>query len=114
MMVGFALVDYPSFAPYLKTPGAIKTRVGGCLLSQIYVFVPTVLVTLQFHATQRWGKQKAAKSFSHNKAVRNGWGNRSNFQASYGLKVTQDDIEEGKEILKAMEGTDKAQGNHLK
>jgi hypothetical protein len=42
-----------------------------------------------------------------NKIVKSGWGNRSNFQASYGLKLTPDDIEEGKAILKAFEKADR-------
>ena len=42
-----------------------------------------------------------------NKIVKAGWGSRSNFQASYGLKMTPDDLEEGKAILKAFENADK-------
>ena len=42
-------------------------------------------------------------SFNSNKTVKSGWENRRNFQESYGLKMTQEDIQEGKEILKAME-----------
>jgi len=51
--------------------------------------------------------------FSHshtlnsNKIVKAGWGNRTNFQASCGLKMTPDDLEEGKAILKAFEKADK-------
>ena len=34
--------------------------------------------------------------------VTEGWGSRPNFQASYGLKMTPEDLEEGDAILKAM------------
>jgi hypothetical protein len=46
-----------------------------------------------------------------NKTVKSGWGNRLDFQASYGLKPTQEDFEEGKEILKAMEKAEKETAN---
>ena len=42
-----------------------------------------------------------------NKNVRNSWGSRSNFQASYGLDMTPEGIAEGKEILKAFDKVDK-------
>jgi hypothetical protein len=42
-----------------------------------------------------------------NKNARNGWGSRSNFQASYGLDMTVEGIAEGKEILKAFDKMDK-------
>ena len=40
-----------------------------------------------------------------NKIIRSSWGNRSNFQKSYGLGAQ--DFGEGKEILKAMEKAEK-------
>ncbi|PUU80614.1 hypothetical protein B9Z19DRAFT_974322 [Tuber borchii] len=35
--------------------------------------------------------------------VKDGWGNRTNFQASYGLNTTPEDLEEGNEILELMQ-----------
>ena len=40
-----------------------------------------------------------------NKTVRSGWGNRKNFEMSYGLKAG--DFQGGKEILKAIEKLEK-------
>ena len=37
-----------------------------------------------------------------NKAVQYDWGNHPNFQVSFGLKMTDEDIQKSKEILKAM------------
>jgi hypothetical protein len=34
--------------------------------------------------------------------VEEGWGSRSNFQASYGLRMTPEDLKVGNAILKAM------------
>ncbi len=44
---------------------------------------------------------------NRNKAVKSGWGSRPNFQASYGLGMTQEGIDEGKDILRAMEKAEK-------
>ncbi|KAL0572733.1 hypothetical protein V5O48_009233 [Marasmius crinis-equi] len=38
-------------------------------------------------------------SKSRNQTANEGWGSRSNFQYSHGLKMTPDDIDEGNEIL---------------
>lgn len=38
--------------------------------------------------------------------VKDGWGDRRNFQASYGLKMTPDDLEEGRQILEKMQEYD--------
>lgn len=38
--------------------------------------------------------------------VKDGWGDRRNFQASYGLKMTPDDLGEGKRILEKMQEYD--------
>ena len=46
-------------------------------------------------------------TLNSNKIAKAGWGNRNNFQASYGLKMTLDDFEEGKAIIKAFEKADK-------
>ncbi|KAF2181205.1 hypothetical protein K469DRAFT_589671 [Zopfia rhizophila CBS 207.26] len=43
--------------------------------------------------------------------IEKGWGNRANFQASYGLKMTPDDLEEGDAILEAMQRQDRDAGN---
>ncbi|KAL7276506.1 hypothetical protein RUND412_000497 [Rhizina undulata] len=45
-------------------------------------------------------------SSSKYKLVKEGWGNRPNFQASYGLNMSPDDIEEGNAILEAMLAAD--------
>ena len=37
------------------------------------------------------------------KIIKDGWGSRSNFQFSYGLKMTPDDMEEGNRILEGMQ-----------
>jgi hypothetical protein len=37
------------------------------------------------------------------KIVKDGWGNRPNFQASYGLTMSPEDIEEGNKILEGMQ-----------
>nr|OQO29343.1 hypothetical protein B0A51_06923 [Rachicladosporium sp. CCFEE 5018] len=42
------------------------------------------------------------EAFSHNKAVKEGWGDWPNFLASYGLKPTPDGYKEGKQIVKIM------------
>lgn len=34
--------------------------------------------------------------------IKDGWGNRVNFQYSFGLKMTPEDIEEGNIILEAL------------
>jgi hypothetical protein len=39
--------------------------------------------------------------------VKDGWGSRSNFQASYGLDMTPEGLEEGETILNAMQDADK-------
>jgi hypothetical protein len=39
--------------------------------------------------------------------VKAGWGKRTNFHTSYGLKITPNDLEEGKAILKASKKADK-------
>lgn len=44
---------------------------------------------------------------NRNKAVKSGWGSRPNFQASYGLGMTQEGFHEGKEILRAIEKAEK-------
>jgi hypothetical protein len=44
---------------------------------------------------------------SKDKIVKDGWGSRSTFQASYGLKMTPDGIEEGNRILEAMQEADR-------
>ncbi|KAK1218607.1 hypothetical protein PQX77_018707 [Marasmius sp. AFHP31] len=44
---------------------------------------------------------------SRNQIIEDGWGNRVNFQASYGLKMTPEDIEEGNLILEAFEKHDR-------
>jgi len=46
-----------------------------------------------------------------NKAVKSSWGNRINFQASYGLKTTQEDYKKEKEVLKALEKAEKKTAN---
>ncbi|KAK9235403.1 hypothetical protein V1525DRAFT_410064 [Lipomyces kononenkoae] len=58
-------------------------------------------------STERGGPGNSAtnsKSFSVSKSsiIRDGWGSRANFQASYGLKMTPDDLEEGEAILNAL------------
>ena len=40
------------------------------------------------------------------KIVKDGWGNRTNFQASYGLRTTPGDLEEGDGILELMQEND--------
>lgn len=46
--------------------------------------------------------------------IKEGWGNRINFQASYGLNMTPDDIEEGNAILEAlMNGSDVEEGEYF-
>ncbi|KAF5372581.1 hypothetical protein D9758_005149 [Tetrapyrgos nigripes] len=39
--------------------------------------------------------------------IKDSWGNRLNFQLSYGLKMTPEDIEEGNAILDALEEQEK-------
>ncbi|THU97515.1 hypothetical protein K435DRAFT_778016 [Dendrothele bispora CBS 962.96] len=39
--------------------------------------------------------------------IKDGWGSRTNFQYSYGLKMTPEDIEEGNRILEAFEEQEK-------
>lgn len=46
----------------------------------------------------------SSRSTSKYKIVKDGWGSRTNFQASYGLKMTPEDLEEGNQILEAMQG----------
>ncbi|KAJ8083404.1 hypothetical protein PM082_009276 [Marasmius tenuissimus] len=43
------------------------------------------------------------KPKTRNQIIQEGWGSRANFQASYGLKMTPGDIEEGNLILEAFE-----------
>ncbi|KAF8476776.1 hypothetical protein BDZ91DRAFT_707980 [Kalaharituber pfeilii] len=38
--------------------------------------------------------------------VKESWGSRTNFQASYGLKMTPEDLEEGERILEAFQQMD--------
>ena len=38
--------------------------------------------------------------------IKDGWGNRVNFQASFGLKMTPEDIDEGNRILEAFRQPD--------
>lgn len=38
--------------------------------------------------------------------MKDGWGSRVNFQASYGLGMTREDLAEGNEILDAMQRAD--------
>lgn len=40
---------------------------------------------------------------SRYKIVKDGWGSRTNFQASYGLGMTHKDLAEGDKILDAMQ-----------
>jgi len=40
------------------------------------------------------------------KIVKDGWGDRTNFQASYGLGTKPGDLEEGNEILELMQTQD--------
>jgi hypothetical protein len=47
--------------------------------------------------------------FSISRIVEEGWGSRANFQASYGLKMTPEGLEEGNAILKAMQEQDTRQ-----
>jgi hypothetical protein len=61
-----------------------------------------------------WSTSSPVHNSYSNKIVKSGWGSRANFQASYGLKMTPDDIEEGKAILKAMEEADKERKNRGK
>ncbi|KAF8461258.1 hypothetical protein BDZ91DRAFT_629918, partial [Kalaharituber pfeilii] len=42
-------------------------------------------------------------SDSKYKIVKDGWGSRTNFQASHGLGMTPEDLEEGNKILDAMQ-----------
>lgn len=42
-----------------------------------------------------------ARAKSKYRIVKDGWGSRPNFQASYGLKMTPEDLEEGNAILDA-------------
>jgi len=44
---------------------------------------------------------------SKSKIIKDGWGSRLNFQLSYGLKMTPEDIEEGNRILEAFQEDDK-------
>ncbi|KUJ14612.1 uncharacterized protein LY89DRAFT_686305 [Mollisia scopiformis] len=44
---------------------------------------------------------------SRSRIVAKGWGDRHNFQASYGLQMTPEDLEEGDAILKAMQEADR-------
>ena len=39
---------------------------------------------------------------SKNQIIRNSWGSRSNFQASYGLRMTPEDLEKDNSIIKSM------------
>ncbi|KAK7052989.1 hypothetical protein VNI00_004310 [Paramarasmius palmivorus] len=43
------------------------------------------------------------KPLSRNQIIKQGWGDRVNFQLSYGLKMTPDDIDEGNRILDVLE-----------
>ncbi|KAK7442043.1 hypothetical protein VKT23_016320 [Stygiomarasmius scandens] len=49
--------------------------------------------------------QSRAKSGprSRYQIIKDGWGNRVNFQLSYGLRMTPDDLEEGDRILDILE-----------
>lgn len=40
------------------------------------------------------------------KIVKDSWGSRSNFQASYGLGMTPDDLKQGDEILEVFQSSD--------
>ncbi|KAF2146075.1 uncharacterized protein K452DRAFT_315333 [Aplosporella prunicola CBS 121167] len=51
------------------------------------------------------------KGMSKYQIVKEGWGNRPNFQASYGLKMTPEDIEEGNRILETFQELDDAKTN---
>ncbi|KAF4979961.1 hypothetical protein FDECE_17967 [Fusarium decemcellulare] len=61
-------------------------------------------------SNQSSGKQSSTTSASSSNAkpptrysvVRDGWGSRPQFQASYGLRMDPDGIEEGNAILDAM------------
>ncbi|KIV92062.1 hypothetical protein PV10_06534 [Exophiala mesophila] len=64
--------------------------------------------------------QKDTKPDSHYKIVKDGWGSRTNFQYSHGLKMDPEGLEEGKAILNAyqkldaMEKADKGPENRRK
>jgi len=47
------------------------------------------------------------KTPSKYRIIKDGWGNRANFQALYGLKMTPEDLEEGNAILQAMQEADR-------
>jgi len=44
---------------------------------------------------------------SKGRIIREGWGSRANFQASYGLKMTPEDLKEGDAILEAVQREDR-------
>lgn len=43
--------------------------------------------------------------------IKDGWGNRPNFQASYGLPMSPEGIEQGNQILDAFREADRQSGN---
>ena len=53
----------------------------------------------QHHTT---APQHSMTKKSKYRFIKDGWGNRVNFQASFGLKMTPDDLEEGNLILEAL------------
>ncbi|KAJ8610580.1 hypothetical protein MRB53_038485 [Persea americana] len=85
---------------YLLCLGQHATSVCGDELDRVLEVVMGLSETISRPVTE----------FAENRMVRDGWGTRSNFQASYGLSVMPEGYDDGKAILKAFEDLDRRMG----
>ncbi len=94
---GTSMMQYPArLMLNMLTSVRLNLRLRSCFRSKRSLYLGEFLYSYHLNS---------------NKAVKSSWGNRINFQASYGLKTTQEDYKKEKEVLKALEKAEKKTAN---